>query len=171
MWSEIRLDISIRRTEMKKEMRWLAILNIAFSVIFGYEAVAQLKGQIHNTIAEKIAHADCKATDCNGTISSSGEDSTLASGCTWDSATSTCSGTCHRCNGSNPFGRTEICVNVTTDEECQPDGRDASFTCGTGDAKQCNAASGDSSLSCCSTNDVTPAAAGGSCGGNTCLKI
>lgn len=157
---------------MKKPLTWLAIFNIAIAVIFGFEVVAQeLGGEEMYLLPDLIDHADCLPEDCNGRVATTGSGATLASGCTFNAQTSTCGGTCYRCDGQNPNGRTYICINVTTDEKCQPDASNAHFTCGTGQAKQCNAAGGDSSLSCCSTNTVTPAATGGACGNNTCLDI
>jgi len=158
---------------MRSYMRFLAILNLGVAVMIGSFVAAQEEDPpVTVTLGPKpIKNADCRSQSCGGSVSTNGSGSTLASGCTWTAATSTCGGTCHRCNGSNPSGRTENCVNITGTGDCQPDGNDAQFTCGTGDAQACTAAGGNSSLSCCSNTLLPPPATGGSCANSTCLSI
>lgn len=148
-----------------------ANLTIALMLVHGVRAQEGFDDNSMTIGAEPLPYADCQLDDCKDNISTTGSGATLSYGCTYTAATGVCTGTCYRCNGSNPSQRKEICVNVTSNIDCQPDGRDASFTCGTGDAKTCNAPGASDGKSCCSTTNTTPPTTGGSCASTTCLKL
>lgn len=171
---------------MKNELFLLAILNLITIAVVGNYASAQEGpgdgpgGPGNETIslgANPIKGADCMQESCSGVVVSTGSGANLDYGCIYNSATNTCSGTCYKCDGTNPNQRTWICVNVTDlTIECDPDSNSSSFSCSTkvddkAIAHPCTAAGNDARSCCDLINANTPEVLGRSCNSVTCIDI
>lgn len=164
---------------MRNEALFLALFNIVVGGLIGVTAFGQDEpgdGGEYTIPTTPLDYQQCKKQDCNNTVATEGEGSSLDYGCTHNASTNTCTGACYWCNGTNPEGQLEICVkSANKNPPCDPSGNNASFQCssnagGAADAHACSA-SGTDSKACCSSTKMTPAQTGRSCAGVTCIKI
>jgi hypothetical protein len=157
---------------MRSSLGFLAFLNLLTLVLIACpaDAVQDEDGGVMTVNGDVRDNEKCESAGCNTLVSTTGSGATLSYGCTYNSTTGVCTGTCYRCDGQNPNSRTEICVKVTGSDKCTPDSVDAQFTCGTGYAYSCTATDATDGKSCCSQIQLTPPTTGGSCAGVTCVK-
>jgi hypothetical protein len=165
-----RAYLLIRRLSMRF-IHVVVIANVCLGA-FMFMQTALADEELVIVLRKSIKNSKCESTDCNNAVSTSGSGNSLSDGCT--KTNGVCSGTCERCNGTNPGGTASThCVNEkSTSTPCvvDPSSGGENFTCGEPYKYRCENSGGGPSSCCSTTQDGSqPQKGTGGCGASVCF--